>query len=451
MAGVTNPNYQQDLAEEALKRLEAKFNFVKGANRDYSRFLNNDGTVDKGTTFDIPAQNWSLTASDSGYAALAKTTSEKKMQMTLDKETNAGWTPDVNELQFFAKKNQLQRFRIPRLERMASDIELDIAWRLFRATYRFRGQAGVQPSTYQTVANLSADMNDQDIPMDERWLYLSNSTSANISFAGFLSNDLKISRAFTQRAVVPANTMDFAQIMRSNVVMKHQAGVGLNTATPANGLVACGTVKTSVANGATTITLTGLGTSVLDVLREGDKLIIPSISTVDLVHKQVQGQAVTFSVLSGTDPTPLPTPVDPQDTRYQFASDSSGDLTVTYCESDAVEDGCLYFSGAEQNIASQITAGTPVLLVTANTAVGSTVKATYEANISFYTQAVQFAAPASVTLDKRDTVAVDPYIATGVTWYQDKQISTGTPSAENRWRMQWARRIFPVYSMILLG
>jgi len=444
---VSTYTVDQVVAERVLDRLQARFVFVKASDTRYEANFNNDGSVDQGEGVKYQLPNKVNTVSDAGYAAASGDITERTALMTINMSTNAKWAPTVRERQFNIKHQKEVRIDDAIHEALASDIELDSSWQLFKNTYLFTGTAGVTPTTFKALSDLDALMGDMGIiNLGERFLALSYSTASSIGFSAFPINDVPLSRNFSRNVVIPNGTTNFDQVLKSSAVVRHVAGVGLNSATPTAGLVACGTVKTNVANGANQLTLTTLGATVSDVLRTGDKLVIPSLNYLNPVFRNSTKYPLSISVVDGSNPTPLPWPTAPQEIRYSYASDGSGDLVVTFSEA-------LYYDPTDpyRNISGQITAGMAVYLVTANTGVGSTTKIPYEANVGFNTSALMIAAPPLPKADPNDIVTFLPQLQLGMTVFQDKDITTLKPTQLYRWNLQWVNKVNPDRSALLLG
>ena len=176
-----------------------------------------------------------------------------------------------------------------------------------------------------------------------------------------------INKDITKRYM--AGVLAGMELMHTFFVPPHEAGIGDVTATPANGYVAAGTVKTNVANGANTITITGLGTET-GVFLEGDKIKIPAFYSVNPIETDLQsGEPIQFTVLAD-------------------ANSVSGDVTISVSPT-VIHDA----TDPYQNVNAQITATSPVFVASANTGVGSTGKVKYKTNVAFHKDAIQFAAP----------------------------------------------------------
>lgn len=453
-------NYMRPLLDEMLIRWESDFMFAKMANREYEARFNNDDSVDHGDTVDIPVFNMAVSSDNAGYGSLTGDVNEEKIAMTINKTSNTRWFPNVKEKQFLIKHRKAERVEVPRAERMASDLELDLAWRLFRETYFFTGTAGSPMSSYQALADGGALMTQMGIPVRERFLVLDDTVAAKISGDGFKNvMDVSLVRAFQRSAVVPMRTTQFSQVVTSRAIIKHIAGTGLPGSIPSAGLVACGTVKTDVPDGATSLTLTGLGTSKPGVLNEGDKLVIPSVFRVDPVHKTQTTLPVQLAALDAVEKTALPTPLPPQDTRYRFNSDASGDLVLTFSKDGTKASGPLYFTNTlgRQNINTQILAGTPVFLVTASKVADATDQLPYIANIGFYKDALHLAAPPLPTRDGAgDLTRRNSKTGVGTTMYINNSDLVGAapaylPRMETRWILQWGRLVEPYMSFVFLS
>jgi len=453
-------NFLRPLLPEFLKRWETDFIFAKIANRNYEAKFDNNGAVESGSTVDIPVWNMAVSSDNAGYDAMSGDINEEKISMTIDKYSNTKWFPSVSEQQFLIKHQRAERVQTPRSEVMSTDLELDLSWRLFRETYFFSGQANTQVNTYQAIADLAALMNIQGISKNERFLVLDDIIASKVSGDGFKNvMDVALVRAFQRKNIVPVRSLAFSQIVTSTAVIRHIAGTGLPLSVPASGLVACGTVKTNVADGATSLTLTGWGGATAAVINEGDKLVIPSVFRLHPTQKTLTTLPVQLAALDAPDKTALPTPTVPQDTRYTFNADTNGDVVLTFSK-DSTKASCpLYYTNTlgRQNINTQILAGTPVYLVTASQVAGATDQIPYICNMAFNYNALHLAAPPlPPRLSKDgDMVQRNKETGVGITMYLDGDITGAAPAylprTESRWILQWGRMIEPYLSFGLIS
>lgn len=303
---------------------------------------------------------------------------EKTIDLSLDSRKNIPMKFTTDEMTNFTKFKFRERILEPASDTLATVVESILAEKIFKRTYLLTGTAGVCPSSYAAVASLRAGMNKMGVPKKGRWLMFDEDCYTEVISAGTLQNsfDQNLTRDINREAQL-GRIAQF-QSYSSAIAYQHQAGIGDGTATPANGFVDCGTVKTTVTSG-NSLTLTGLPISQADTLRVGDKLVFGRSGALAPFHinpKTKQATNIRFSVTLTDVGT--------------GATDTSGEIVVQF-EPSIVSSATDPYRNISDTSGLQAT--TAVDLVTANAGVGSTTKIPYKMNIGYIKPALPFAAP----------------------------------------------------------
>jgi hypothetical protein len=356
----------QDVTEEALVQFHNQLGIVKSANKDVEpQFLN--GHWDKGNTIKVRKPNRHI-VSDGATIASIPDTVERTVDLTLNYRKKVVMDFTTSDLTHYARADFTNRFITPAAIQLANKVERITTDELVKKVYNHIGQAGTAPSSYANLTAVKAFLNKLGIPEEHYFAMQEDNYASLISNANLQNSFLTpLNEGITRKYM--AGALSAMDIMHSIFPTPQTAGIGDVTATPSNGYVACGTVKTNVANLSTSITLTGLGTQTGVVLK-GDKIYIEGFYSINPLEKELQtGEYIEFTVLAD-------------------ANSASGDATVSI--SPTVRH---LTTDPYQNVNAQITAGAKVYLASANTGVGSTVKVPYKINTAYHRDAVQFAAP----------------------------------------------------------
>jgi hypothetical protein len=355
-----------DVTKVALAEFHNNLALVGAANKQYQpEFL--DGHWDKGETIRVRKPNKGIITDGAPIVSIPDE-EERTVPITLSYRKKAVMDFTTKDLTLYTATDFTERFIKPRVLQLANEVEYVVGTELFNGVYNHLGTAGVSPTSYGDLSKLKAFVNKLGIPeqhmlamQEDNYAELIANSNLQNSFLTSLNKDISVNYR--------AGVLSAMEIFHTFFVPPHIAGIGDVTATPANGYVAAGTVKTDVSNGATTITITGLGTET-GVFEKGDKIKIPAFYSVNPIRTNIQtGEPIEFTVTADTDSVSgdAVVPISP---------------TVRHLATDPY-----------QNVNAQITAGSPVLLASANTGVGSDGKVPYKTNVAFYKDAIQFAAP----------------------------------------------------------
>lgn len=342
------------------------------------RFLTTDGW-DRGDNIDISLPN-QYNVNDGEVITSIPDFAEKKINLSLDFRKHIPMNFTTQQMTLYTKFKFKERIIDPASTTLADVTETILAEEIFKHVYLVSGTAGTCPNSYASIAQLRAKMNIMGIPRTNRWMAFDEDCYAEVISAGTLQNsfDMKLTRDINREAQL-GRIAQF-QTYSSPLLYKHIAGIGDGTATPANGLVTCGTVKTTVTSGSSMV-LTGLPVSQADTLRVGDKLIfgIETGTTTSPFHVQPKTKATTtlpFSITLTNVGT--------------GATDTSGEITVSF-EPAIVSAATDPYRNISDTAGLQ--AGTTATLVTGNTGLASAVKVPYKMNFGYIKPALIFAAP----------------------------------------------------------
>lgn len=314
--------------------------------------------------------------------------SEAEVPLTLSYRRKVVLPFTVDELTFDADGKFDTRFIEPMVKSLVISAERDVLRALTKGVTQYIGTPGVPITSTSPLFSVKDELENYGIP-DEHYLYMNGK-----SYATMLAGD-PMRTAFVQplnadvQLKYMAGQLADLDVMRSKLIPVHAAGVGDNTATPANGLVDAGAVSVAVSSG-TVLNLNGLNASVSGVFLDGDILEFPTIySTQAPPVLESTGEPLRLTVVGDVD------------------SDAGGNAIVNFrCNfyhtegltGTATGDEAPYrnFDTAAFGTATtdqEIPIGAAVKLVTANTGVGSTVKVAFIKNVAYGPDAILFAAP----------------------------------------------------------
>lgn len=358
----------QDVTDEALIEFHNNLGIVKSANKQYEpKFL--DGHWDKGATLDVRKPNKHI-VSDGAVISSIPDTEERTVPLVLNFRKKVAMDFTTADLTHYARVQFKERFIDPAILQLANEVEFVVANELAKKVYNHTGQAGTPPASYSDLTKVKAFLNKMGIPEDHYFAMQEDNYASLISNANLQNSFLTpLNQGITRKYM--AGALSAMDIMHSIFPPPQIAGVGDSTATQSNGYVAAGTVQTTVASGATTIAITGLGASETGVFLEGDKIYIEGFYSVNPIRPAIQtGEPIQFTVTADID------------------SDASGNAVVPISPIVISDTASSY-----RNVNAQITAGANVFLASSNTGVGGTGKVPYKINVAYHKDAIQFAAP----------------------------------------------------------
>lgn len=359
----------QAVAEDALAEFHNKLGLVASANKDVEpQFLT--GEFDKGNTIKIRKPN-RFTVSDGAVIASIPDTEERTVDLVLDTRKKVVMDFTTQDLTLYTKTQFKQRFIDPPVLQLANKVESDVALKLTQQVYNHAGTAGTAPASFTDLAREKAFLNKMGIPEDHMFMMQEDQYSNLISIANLQNSFLPALNQDITRRYLSGNLAGM-DIMHSVLMPSHIAGIGDSTATPANGYVAAGTVKTNIASGSTSMVITGLNPTDTGTFLKGDKIKFTGYYSVNPNEIDI----------STSEPFQVTVTAD------AAAVDGSGDVTVNFYPAIISDTASPY-----RNVTSQILATTPIFIATANTGVGSATKVPYKTNVGFYRDAIQFAAP----------------------------------------------------------
>jgi hypothetical protein len=340
------------------------------------RFETTDGW-DRGETISVGLPN-QYNVGDGAVISSIPDFNEKTIDLTLAFRKNIPMNFTTQQMTTFTKFKFRERFIDPASDTLADVTESVLSQEIFNHIYLLSGTAGVPPASYKSIARVRSDMNRMGIPKKNRWMTFDEDSYTDVISVGTLQNsfDQKLTKDINREAQL-GRIAQF-QTYSSPLLWQHIAGIGDGTATPANGLVDCGTVKTTVTSGSS-LTLTGLPVSQADTLRVGDKLIFGLGGTIHPFHIQPKVKSATslnFSVTLTNVGT--------------GATDTGGEIVVQF-EPEIVSAATDPYRNISDTAGLQATV--TASLVTGNTGVGSATKVPYKLSFAYIKPALIFAAP----------------------------------------------------------
>ena len=303
-----------------------------------------------------------------GYGATA--TSEARVQvvrpLTIDTQFHTMVEFSGFELTFDRARDQpyLDMMLNPRAKRLANMVEQFIATTNFQTqVFQAYGTPGVAISQ-STVFNTDAYMTQLGIPEDGNRYWANNpAVSAVLTNALYNVFNMTVNRgALLDGFIGHLSGFDF---FKTNFLNRQIAGTpGATGGTPPTGYVAAGTVGNGPITGGNTINLTGLASTLGQVLfNVGDILTVDAAANVFMVNP------LTYEAL-------------PQTAQFVVAAQvvANGSATAYNVQVNAVNP--IVISGARQNISAAIPNGAQFYLATS-----------HNVSLAFHNQAIVFAAP----------------------------------------------------------
>jgi len=415
----------QALSDEILVQMEANTIFMMKSNRDYEESMVK-WVTDTKAIVDIRLPNNFLVNDTWDITSVNREVTERFVSLTADKVANVSFDLTTFEDTFEIDVDKAERTTKEIPTNIALEIDAYLAQKLFEESYFNIGTAGSEVSSLKSISLAQAFMNDMAFPNGGKRLgVVSEDTYANLASITAIQNSYneKMNQDITRRWII--GNLYGMDLFHNQAVIKHTAGVGLVTDTPSGGLVEGGTVKAAVSSG-TSMVIENLGVSTPGVFVKGDKLDIVGRSTLHPRTLRATGKVFQVTV---TDTT--------------LASSSAGEVTVNFLPAIDVSATSPY-----QNIDAEIPVDAQVMLHTANTGVGSTVKVPYTANVFYHESALLFAAPKIKPLFSDDIFSSDEEgINLRMSTHGDINLSKKTTRID----VPYGGLTIPSRSMILMG
>lgn len=363
----------QDIADDFLIEYKNALLVVGTADTQYEADMTN-GHTDKGGSIRI-RERVRYNVTDGATVSSIDDREEKATTLSIDYRKKIVTSVDSRELTFDVKDRFTERVIVPMAQSLANVTDKELASGIGKAINYFTGTAGVRPSAYKDASDVAANMDLLGMPMEQRWIGFGPLAYSSFISSNTLQNsfDANLNRNITRKGQL--GTIADMQSYKSVYVPKQQSGVGDSSATPANGFVAAGNVKTTVTSG-NTIVVENLQLSTTGAFQPGDKIKIAGVYSVNPGPDHVStGIPMQFTITNTST-------VD---------SDGAGECTITVSPSIISSATDPY-----RNISN--TAGIPggvgsaISLATANSAAG-VADTPYEINLAYNTGGIIFAAP----------------------------------------------------------
>ncbi len=302
---------------------------------------------------------------------------EKSTSLTIDKRKHVATDVTSREMTFDVKDRFNERVVAPMAKALANKVDRDLATDIGKEINYFTGTAGTRPSAYIDASDVAAGMDLLGMPSEERWIGFGPLAYSSFISSSTLQNsfDQQLNRDITRNGQL--GRIADMQSYKSVYVPRQLAGVGDSSATPSNGFVDAGNVKTIVTSG-NTIVIENLQPSTTGVFNPGDKIQIAGV----------------FSVNPGPDHVSTGIPMQFTITNTSAVdSDVSGEATITVSPSiisDVGGDNPYRNISDPTGIQGGVTSA--VSLASANSAAGAS-DTPYEVNIAYNKGGIVFAAP----------------------------------------------------------
>lgn len=351
------------LTREALRVLHNKVKFIGSIDRQHDNKVEFGGqkhggviNIRKPPQFTVRSGRTAVIQdAEETYTALTVGT-QKGVDMAF---TSADLTLSIDD---FSK-----RFIAPAVSRLASQMEAD-ALTMYKDVYNEVGTSGTSPASTTTVLQAKQKLVENLVPEDEDLFFL-QTPGCEATLVGALTGLYNENAAWGgqySKGVMTAKAALGFRFLTSAQTPRHTNGGATRDNCTVNG---------DVANGTASIVLASAGVS--STILKGDIIAFTGIYAVDPETKTTRSSLQQFVVTSAT------------------TTDGSEAATITVSPTP-------YFSGAKQNIASQIVSGTVGTWSTAAAAVD-------DANLAYHPQAFTFATanlilPSGVDMAARESL-----------------------------------------------
>lgn len=376
-------NTLQALSDNILIQMEANTVFMMNSNRDYEEAMTK-WVTDTAAEVQIRLPNNFLVNNTWDISSVDRTVQERFATLTADQVANVSFDLDTFEdtFEIDVEKSARTTDQIP--SNLGLNIDAFLSQKLFDESYFTIGTAGSIVNSFTPISQAAAFMNDMDIPDGgQRFGVVSEDTYANVAAFKELQNsfNVKMNKDITRQWMI--GPLAGFKLFHNHAVIKHVAGVGLDTDTPSGGKVGAGTVKTAVASG-TSMVVENLGASTTGVFLKGDKIDIVERSTLHPRTLNSTGKVFQVTV-----------------TDVSVDASPGGEATVNFLPAIVSTDT------PYKNIDAEIPIGAALNLHTANELIASTTKLPYTANVFYHKSALMFAAPKIKQLFSDDTFSSD--------------------------------------------
>jgi len=296
---------------------------------------------------------------------------ELKVPLTLDIIGSVGIDLDSQELaSTIEMKAVYERAVKPAVRAIATYVEQECLSRMVKQTGNIVGTAGSTAFDTDTILSAGAKMSEFLAPLDDRFVLLSPQAqrSAVNSRKGFPNSSVDIAKQYKNGYMGEADGFSY---LSNNLMPRITSGTATGSIT----------VTATVAEGATTINLTGTGTQ---TLKAGQTFTVASCNAVHPQTKADLGYLKQFVIT--TDSTAV-----------------AGAYTAVPLGGDPIYSSA---SGSYQNISRLPTTSD---VVTLGAGVGNTASATYTQNLAFHKDAFRFVSVPLVMPDAVEFAAQETY------------------------------------------
>lgn len=350
------------ITREALRVLHNRLKFIGSIDRQHDNKLEFGGQKHGGTINIRKPPQFTVRT---GRTAVVQDAEETYTSLSINTQkgvdmafTSADMTLSIDD---FSK-----RFITPAVSRLAAQMESD-ALSMYKDVAQCVGVSGTSPASTTTVLQAKQRLIESLVPDEE--LYFLQTPGCEATLVGALTGLYNENAAYQQqyKAGVLQKALGF-NFLTSALTPRHTNGGSTR---------ADGTVNGDVANGASTVILASVGVS--STILKGDVLEFNGVYDVNPETKETMSSLKKFVVVTST------------------TSDGAEAATITVSPTP-------YFSGAKQNISTQITNG--AVATWSNTTAAGAVD---DQNLAYHPQAFTFATanlmlPSGVDMAARESM-----------------------------------------------
>jgi len=270
------------ITRKSLEILENNLVITRNVNRQYDDSFAVQGAK-IGSSLRIRLPDRSLVTD--GAALQVQDVSQQQVTLTVDSQKHIGVNFTTAELTM-SLDDFADRVLKPRISQLAASIDADVA-NAYRGIFHSVGTPGTTPSTSLVLLQAQQKMNESAAVASPRYLTVNPAANAGLveGMKGLFNPVSTISRQF-KSGLMGEGILGFEELAMSQSMKVHTTGTRTN-----------GTVNTTVtAQGANTISLTGLGST--NTVLAGDVFTIAGVFAVNPQTRESTGSLQQFVVQS---------------------------------------------------------------------------------------------------------------------------------------------------------
>jgi hypothetical protein len=279
-----------DIVRKCLDSFHNKLTFLKTINRQYDSRFAQEGAKNGGTLLIRNPNEYTV---NTGATMVVQDQAETTQTLTLATQKNVAMSFSSAE-RTLSIDDFTTRFIDPAMSRLAAEVEYTVLSNVYKDVANYSGTPATTPASLAAVLNAGVKLTNNLAPRDGRSLLLDPTAMAAVtaSVSSYFQKASEIEKAFSDGFMGRASGFDWYE---SAMTPSHTNGTRTD-ATPVCDI-------STITNGATTITTTGMGSL---TLKAGDVFTIADVYEMNRETKQQYSYLKQFVVTAdmtcdGTD------------------------------------------------------------------------------------------------------------------------------------------------------